>query len=207
MLVLIDRFNQMTKSIAQTTRRQIAEAALQALRTKGFAGATSREIARIGGFNQALIFYHYGTLENLLLAALDLTSEERMARYRDAVAGASTLEDLAQVARLLYREDGESGHVAVVSQIVAGSLARPALAKGVLDRVELWIEFSEQTIRKAVVGSPFEDVFPIRELAYGLVSFYLGANLLTHLYGAARADALFERAEALAPVVAASLRS
>src|SRR5690348_5372542 len=108
----------MTKSSAQTTREQIARAALDAVRTEGFAGATSRTIARIGGFNQALIFYHYGSLEGLLLAALDLTSEERMGRYREAVEGADTLEALARVARTLFREDAQSGHVAVVSQLV-----------------------------------------------------------------------------------------
>src|SRR5438067_9546412 len=110
MLSLIIRFNHMIKSTAQTTKQQIAHAALEALRSEGFAGATSRAIARIGGFNQALIFYHYGSLENLLLAALDLTSAERMARYREAVDDASTLEELVEVARRIYREDRESGH-------------------------------------------------------------------------------------------------
>src|SRR5688572_14747655 len=98
----------MIKSTAQETRRQIAAATLETLRTEGFAGATSRAIARIGGFNQALIFYHYGSLENALLAALDLTSEERMARYREALAGAETIEDLTRVARQIYRQDTES---------------------------------------------------------------------------------------------------
>jgi AcrR family transcriptional regulator len=196
----------MTKSNAQDTRRQIAEAALEALRTVGFAGATSRAIARIGGFNQALIFYHYGSVENLLLAALDLTSEERMARYRQAVDGASTLEELMEVARRIYREDSESGHVAVISQLVAGSIARPELAKGVVERVEPWVDFCELAIHKVIAGSPVEDALPVRELAYGAVSFYLGANLLTHLGGSTRTEALFERAEALAPALAALLR-
>jgi AcrR family transcriptional regulator len=196
----------MTKSPAQETKQQIARAALEALRTIGFAGATSRAIARTGGFNQALIFYHYGNLENLLLAALDLTSEERMARYRDAVDGASSLEELMQVARQIYREDSDSGHVAVISQLVAGSIARPELAKGVVERVEPWVDFCEHAIRKAVAGSPLEGALPVRELAYGLVSFYLGANLLTHLGGAAPTDALLERAEALAPAITSLLR-
>ena len=196
----------MTKSSAQDTRRQIAEAGLEALRTLGFAGATSRAIARIGGFNQALIFYHYGSLESLLLAALDLTSAERMARYRDAVDAASTFEELMQVARRIYREDSESGHVAVISQMVAGSIARPELAKGVVERVEPWVDFCEHAIRKVIARSPLEDVLPVRELAYGAVSFYLGANLLTHLDGATRTEELFERAEALAPAIAAILR-
>jgi AcrR family transcriptional regulator len=205
MLLLIGRFNHMTKSSAQT-RRQIAEAALEALRTEGFAGATSRVIARIGGFNQALIFYHYGSVENALLAALDLTSHERMARYRDALDRASTLEELFKVARMIYREDSESGHVAVVSQLVAGCLARPELAKGVLERTEPWVVFCEEAIRKVVAGSPLEETLPIRELAYGLVSYYLGANLMTHLGGAERTEALFEQVQALAPSLAPILR-
>jgi len=196
----------MIKSTAQNTRTDIARAALEALRTEGFAGATSRAIARIGGFNQALIFYHYGSVENLLLAALDVTSEERMARYRDAVDSAGTVEELVQVARMIYREDSASGHVAVVSQLVAGSLARPELAKGVLERVEPWIDFCEDAIERVVAGSPLQGVLPVRELAYGLVTFYLGANLLTHLDGAARTDALFARTEELAPALAALLR-
>src|SRR5688500_5079148 len=142
----------MIKSSAQDTRRQIAEAALETLRTEGFAGATSRAIARSGGFNQALIFYHYGSVESVLLAALDLTSEQRMARYRSALEGAGTLEEFLQVASMIYREDSESGHVAVVSQLVAGSLARPELAKGVLERMEPWVEFCEDAIGKVVAG-------------------------------------------------------
>lgn len=196
----------MTKSTAQTsTRRQIAEAALATLRSEGFAGATSRTIARVGGFNQALIFYHYGSVENALLAALDLTSEERLSRYRAALDEADTVEELVAVAGRIYRQDRESGHVAVVSQLVAGSLARPELAKGVVERIEPWVDFCEQAIRKVVAGSALEDVLPARDLAYGLVSFYLGANLLTHLDGAVRTSALFARAEELAPALAAIL--
>ena len=191
----------MTKSSAQTTRQQIADAALEALRTEGFARATSRTIARLGGFNQALIFYHYGSLENLLLAALDLTSEERMARYREALDQVTTLPELIGVARSIYQEDSESGHVAVVSQMVAGSLARPELAQGVIERVEPWLDFCETAIRKVVAGSPLEDILPTRELAYAAVAFYLGINLLTHLDGAAQADALFARLDTLAPAL------
>jgi AcrR family transcriptional regulator len=196
----------MIKSSAQDTKRRIAEAALETLRTKGFDGATSRTIARTGGFNQALIYYHYGNVENALLAALDLCSEARMQRYREALEGASTLEELAAVARLIYRQDSASGHVAVISQIVAGSLARPELAEGVLARIEPWVEFCDDAIRKALAGSPLEEALPTRELAYGLVSYYLGANLLTHLGGAERTEALLEQAEALAPGLAAFLR-
>jgi len=55
-------------------------AALETVKAAGFAGATTRAIARTGGFNQALIYYHFGSLDTLLLAALDHTSGERLER-------------------------------------------------------------------------------------------------------------------------------
>src|SRR3954471_9018818 len=110
----------MTKT--QSTKEQIVDAALQALAEDGFAGATSRAIARRGKFNQALVYYYFGSLDALLLAALDKTSEERLERYRRAVGAASTREELTAVAARAYRDDRKSHHVAVVAQMVAGSV-------------------------------------------------------------------------------------
>src|SRR3954452_18604256 len=111
-----------------STREQIVEAALLTLAEDGFAGATSRAIARRGKFNQALVYYYFGSLDALLLVALDRTSEERLERYRSAVRSATTLEELAAVAAAAYRDDRKSRHVAVIAQMVAGSVTRPELA-------------------------------------------------------------------------------
>ncbi len=186
---------------ASTTRDQILEATLETLRTDGFAGATSRAIARRGGFNQALIFYHFGSVDSLLLAALDRTSGERLSRYEQAVRDAATAEELIAVLGEIYADDRERGHMTVVSQMIAGSVARPELAPAVLARMEPWIELCEQALRKGLAEFEVGDVVPVRELAYAVVTFYLGVNLLTHLDAdRARTDALFARLEALAPL-------
>src|SRR6266481_1905830 len=52
---------------ASATRDRLVEAALATLRTHGFPGTTARAIARAGKLNQALIFYHFGSLDRLLL--------------------------------------------------------------------------------------------------------------------------------------------
>lgn len=186
------------------TKRQIVDAALETLKNEGFGGATSRAIARAGGFNQALVFYHFGSVDNLLLAALDATSGARMERYRAAVDKVDSIDELARVAAEIYREDRDSGHMTVVSQMVAGSLARPELAPAILERMEPWIDLAEEAVGKALAGTGLEDALPVRDLAYGLVTFYLGVNLLTHLDPErARTDALFDRVAELAPLVAA----
>jgi AcrR family transcriptional regulator len=180
-----------TQTVGEKTRQRIVDAALETLKKEGFAGATSRAIAREGGFNQALIFYHFGSLDGLLLAALDETSAERLARYREAVDSAETAEQLAQLAATVYAEDRDRGHMTVVSQMVAGSVARPELAGEVVARMEPWIELCEDALRKALAATPAAEVVPLQDLAYAAVTFYLGLNLLTHL------DADRERTEAV----------
>jgi AcrR family transcriptional regulator len=200
----------MIKASAQSTRAdtkaQLVNAALTALKTEGFAGATSRAIARIGGFNQALIFYHFGSVDGLLLAALDATSEARMTRYREALARAVTPADFVGLATEIYREDRDSGHVTVVAQMIAGSLARRDLAPEVLSRMEPWIDFCEEALRKFLAGSSLAAIAPFRDLAYAFATFYLGINLLAHLdEGGERTDALFAHAAELAPLLSSVL--
>jgi AcrR family transcriptional regulator len=190
------------------TRGQIVDAALEALRTVGFGGATSRAIARIGGFNQALVFYHFGSLDRLLLAALDKTSSERLQVYRKAVEGIDSLDELAPIAAALYREDRDSGHMTVVSQMFAGSLTRPELAPALVERMEPWIDLAEESITKALARTPIGAAVPARDLAYAVVTFYVGVNLLTHLDpDRARTDALFERLTDAGPLLSALTRA
>ena len=85
-------------SEGHATRERIVEAALETLKTSGFAGASARAIARTGGFNQALVFYHFGSVNELLLAALEETSRRRMAAYREALRPGMGLAELMAVA-------------------------------------------------------------------------------------------------------------
>src|SRR6266545_6293453 len=184
------------------TRLQIVEAAFETLKDEGFTGATSRAVAARGGFNPALIFYYFGSMDALLLATVDWTSERRLEAYRAAVADASTLEQLIAATTRLYCEDRDSGHIAVVSQMIAGSIARPELAPEMIVRMQPWIDLCEEVLEKILAGSPLATAIPTRELASAVVTFYLGANLLTHLDpDRARTDALFARLEELQPLL------
>ena len=185
-----------------TTKDRIVAATLESLRTDGFAGTSARSIARRGDFNQALIFYHFGTINDLLLAALDATAAARLDRYREEIADVDGAEGLLEVAGRLYREDLEAGHITVLVELIAGSLTEPSLGPQIVERMQPWIDLAEDAIARATAGTMLEQMLPARDVAFALVALYLGVDLLTQLDDdRARVESLFETGERLAPVM------
>ncbi|MGA2469242.1 MAG: TetR family transcriptional regulator [Solirubrobacteraceae bacterium] len=180
------------------TKLAIVEAALRTLRTKGFAGASARAIAREGDFNQALIFYHFGSVRNLLLAVLDLISERRMAEYGPLFERARTASELASLARSIYADDLERGYITVLGEMVSGGVGDPDLGVDVAARIEPWIGMVERKLEQLLRGTPAALLASPRELAFGLVALYFGVDMLSHLQGdRSRADSLLNLATRL----------
>jgi hypothetical protein len=68
--------------------------------------------------------------------------------------------------------------------------------------MEPWIELCEEALRKALDATPASEVVPLRDLAYAVVTFYLGLNLLTHLDAdRERTEAVVARLQGLAPLL------
>ncbi|MGH2929611.1 MAG: TetR/AcrR family transcriptional regulator, partial [Solirubrobacteraceae bacterium] len=166
-----------------------------------FAGTSARAIARVGHFNQALIFYHFGSVHTLLLAALDASSARRLARYREALAGTASLPELVRVMRQLYEEDLAVGHVAAVQELVAGASAHPGLRQAMTERLRPWVELAREGVGRMVRGTPLEAVLPVEPVAFAITALYLGMETMAHLDGDRRAArALFDLGGRIAPL-------
>jgi AcrR family transcriptional regulator len=184
------------------TKLQIAEAALVTLTTKGFAGASARAVAQTGSFNQALIFYHFGSIQNALLAALDLISARRMADYGPALAAARTPSELARLARSIYDEDLERGYITALGEMVSGGVSDPVLGAQVTARIEPWIEMVELKLEQLFARSPLRAMVSARDLAFGIVSLYFGVDMLSHMQrDHTRAESLLELGTRLAALI------
>jgi AcrR family transcriptional regulator len=184
------------------TKLQIAEAALETLKANGFAGASARAIAHMGGFNQALIFYHFGSVQNALLAALDLISERRLADYRPVFEAARTASELGRLARVIYDEDLERGYITALGEMVSGGVSDPLLGAEVAARIEPWITMVERKLEQLLTGSPLRALVSPADLAFGIVSLYFGVDMLSHMQrDRERAESLLELATRLAALV------
>jgi AcrR family transcriptional regulator len=175
------------------TRQKIMDAAVETLREQGIVGTTARAIAQRGGFNQALIFYHFSSIPQLLMEAFSRTSDEQIARYEAAAADVSSLHDLVAIARRLHDEDIESGAVTAVTQLMAAA-TDPELGGQILDRIERWIAIVERSLERAnPAAGTLENVVSPRSAAYAISAMFLGIELLTRLDPErAEADAVFD---------------
>lgn len=188
------------------TKLQIVEAALETLKTKGFAGSSARAIAREGDFNQALIFYHFASVRNLLLAVLDLISTRRMRDYGPAFERAQTAPELTRLAREIYADDLERGYITVLAEMVSGAVGDRELGAEVAARIEPWIEMVERKLERLLEGSPVRLLASPRDLAFGLVALYFGVDMLSHLQADhSRAESLLDLATRLAALAEAVL--
>src|SRR5665213_3289531 len=181
------------------TRRQFVNAAIETLKSDGYAGASARSIAHRAGLNQGLIFYHFGSVANLLLAALDAVSEERLHLYTAEVSGVTSPVQLVDAAEGIFRNDLAAGYITVLVEMIAGASSTPGLGPAVASRIQPWRQFAQSTIEESLGDSPLGNVLPAKDVAHAVVALYLGLEMLSHLDGNAEpALTLFTHAKQLA---------
>jgi AcrR family transcriptional regulator len=185
------------------TRERIIEAAIETLHEEGFAATTARAIARRGGFNQALIFYHFGSVPALLLEAFSATSEAQVAKYRAAASEVGSLSDLIEIARRLHAEDLDSGAVTAVTQLMAAAASEPDVGRAMLERFEQWIGLVQDALERSIADVPFAPLLPARHAAYAICAMFLGIELMSRLDPErSEAEAVFDMMGAVAAIAA-----
>jgi AcrR family transcriptional regulator len=177
------------------TRAALIAGAIQTLRETGFAGASARQIARRAGCNQALIFYHFGSVPDLLIAALEEVSAQRMAAYQGLLEHTGSIAGLVSAARAVFTEDLAAGHVTVLVEMISGAQSVPGLGDRIRACLEPWREFAQTAMRDVLASSPVP--VPAEQAAHAVVAGILGLELLAHLDGDQEsALAVFDQARA-----------
>jgi AcrR family transcriptional regulator len=190
----------------EDTRLRIIAAALDTLGAEGITGASARAIARRGDFNQALIFYHFGSVEGLLLAAALSDSDRRAAAYETSFAKVNSLAELIAVAREVHAHEQAQGSTKVLAQLLAGASASTELADGVLAAMQPWLRLVESAVTRVLEGTALAPLVPADQIAFAIASMFLGMELLAGLDRTGdRAEAFFTGTEALAVPISAML--
>jgi len=178
----------------------LVDAAIVTLKSRGFNGASARTIAGEAGVNQALVFYYFGSVAELLLAALDAVSASRLERYSAGLEAVTDPASLISLAAEVFREDMSSGDISVLAEMVAGSSSNPELGVEVAKRIAPWKEFAGVAIESGFAESSLGPLLSESEAPHVAVALYLGLEMLSHLEGdRSAAMSMFERLARLAP--------
>ncbi|CAN5634120.1 hypothetical protein BH24ACT15_BH24ACT15_21240 [soil metagenome] len=166
--------------VSEDTKRQIIDATLETLRTQGAAGTSARAIAKVGGFNTSLLFYHFGSVEGALLAAAKVDTGARVQRYGQRLAEVQTLQELVTVSREMHTENITAGHVTVLVQMLAATSAHPDIRAELTTVFDPWIDLVRDTLDR-LLGEEGIAGIDTTDIAVGVTSLFLGLELLTHL--------------------------
>jgi AcrR family transcriptional regulator len=160
------------------TRDRLLQGTIEALRTQGIAGVSARTIAAAAGVNQALVFYHFGSVDELLAAAAMWSTEHQVAEHRERFGQVRSLRELHRVGRELHTRDSEDGTVTILGQMLAGAQTNPAFATATRDALALWTTEIEQVLTRVLADSPLGAASDVPGLARALTASFIGMELL-----------------------------
>jgi AcrR family transcriptional regulator len=164
-------------------RGRIVDAALETLRAEGYAGVSVRAIAAAGSFSPALVLYHFGSVDGLLLAVLDQVSGERLSRYEVRLRDVSSLRTLAAALEELYGEDLELGQLTAVQEIVGAMAFDAQLGREIATRMRPWMTFAEQLAARIMAGSPVAGLVDPAVVGSAVIALYMGLEIVTRMQG------------------------
>lgn len=159
------------------TRTKLLDAALETLRIQGIAGVSARTIAATAGVNQALVFYHFGSVDQLLADACVHGSEQRVRVYRARLAAVTSLRELLDLGRALHAEEKDAGNVTALAQLLAGSQTDAKLAPATASGLNLWIAELETTLTRVLRDTPLAEFIDLPGLSKATAAAFVGLEL------------------------------
>ncbi|BEL03253.1 TetR family transcriptional regulator [Actinoplanes sichuanensis] len=159
------------------TKQRLLDGALAALREHGVTGVSARTIGAAAGVNQALVFYHYGSVDELLGAACEQATRERVAAYADRFAAVTSLRELLAVGSELHEAELAAGNVSVLAQMLAAAQTGERLAGPTAAALRMWSDEIESVLRRLLAGSPVAEVADLPGLAKAVAAAFVGLEL------------------------------
>ncbi|HEY0501352.1 MAG TPA: TetR family transcriptional regulator [Kutzneria sp.] len=185
------------------TRQRLIDGAIETIRQHGIAGTSARSIAATAGVNQALVFYHFGSVHDLLKAACLAATQDRLSLFEERLGRVDSLRDLLAAGRELHAEERARGNVRVLAQMMAGAQGDPQLAEATGAALRLWVTPIRHTLDRLLAASPVADLIDIAGLAEALCAGFIGLELFEAVdpTGAEAALATLDRLAVLVDVL------
>ena len=153
-------------SILRSARRRLCEA--------GYAQLNVRDIARDAGVNHALIGYHFGGKQQLVLAVLDDANKQLLERQTRMYSDTASAGEKWQQACDFYEDDLQSGFVRLLMELMGASFTDEALRSEFLPRLQAWHELVEAAVTDFIQSSGLDLPVSARAISAWIRWFWTG---------------------------------
>lgn len=184
------------------TRTRLLAAAADVVREQGAWEASARVIAARAEVNQALVFYHFGSVAALVDAACRVAVDEAIASYRGSLERVTSLPELLDVGRSVREQERTTGNVAMMAQLMAGARTDPILAGAARYATAAWVAAVEPVVRRVLADGALAEVVDPAGLARAINAAFIGLELYDGV-DPGGADAALAVLDGLADMVAA----
>jgi len=131
------------------TRKAFLDAAEELLVTKGAAAITTRKVAEAAGVNQALVHYHFGTIEELLVATLERVSVQVKERSQEIYRSEGHFMDgWFEEMEAMITSDFERGWGKVWLENLTLAANRPKICKQYVKAATMTRKVHERAVRE-----------------------------------------------------------
>jgi len=181
----------MTKADDQgPTRERILRAAIEEIADKGIGGARTRGIAERAGVNNALVHYHFKTMDDLIIEAAAAVFAGLADMAAATLTSPSVVEGMDEMNDLVAGIDPDEPGWQVLLEAMVHTPRRPRLSGFVLGWLDDYREALRERLDRAVAEGELPESIDTEGLSLALMALYDGLGL----YGFVNPDLDIRRA-------------
>ncbi|MGD1899743.1 MAG: TetR family transcriptional regulator C-terminal domain-containing protein [Phormidesmis sp.] len=173
-------------SKAQVTKSHIIEQAATVFNQQGYAGTSMSDLMRVTGLKKGGIYNHFGSKDELAIAAFDYAVKKMHEHFRGAMKGKRHAVDRLMAVLSVYERMGEQppivGGCPILNTAVESDDTHPALRERAKAAVDSWRLLFERIIEKGINRGELKEGTNADEVATVLISTLEGAVMLSRLY-------------------------
>ena len=158
----------------ESTRMAILQSARRRLCEAGYAQLNVRDIARDAGVNHALIGYHFGGKQQLVLAVLDDANKQLLERQTRMYSDTASATQKWQQACDFYEDDLQSGFVRLLMELMGASFTDEALRSEFLPRLLAWHQLVEAAVNDFIQNAGLNLPVSARAISAWIRWFWTG---------------------------------
>jgi TetR/AcrR family transcriptional repressor of nem operon len=170
----------------ERTRQRIVREAAALFNTQGFAGTSVSDVSAATGLEKGGVYNHFGSKDDLALAAFDYAVSLLRQRFDAAVRahadGAGRLRAMFDVYRVLSEQPFVKGGCPILNTAVEADDTHPALRARARGAMDAWLELVAEALETGRAAGQFRAHLDVGAVSNTIVAALEGGILLAKLY-------------------------